>query len=176
MDGARKKLHEHIETLFYCKIFGLVYYLVMTINDITTIYLGNAKADFWIDRETGVIVEEVWEDSNGAWHRSGAPSVVVRDRLSESVLQEEWNFHGVQHRDDGPALRRFDPKTGVCTLEEWWRNDKYHRECGPAVVRRDPSSGEIIESEHWTDGVRHGWSTDQSARAMALRLAVEHSP
>ncbi len=98
----------------------------------------------------------------GETHRDEAdgPAVAVRDNGSGTLLQEQYDWHGMGHRKSGPAVIERNSAGQVifeawCDGSGWFSRDPSE---GPAVITHDPETGTTTEEYMFEGQVPTGTS------------------
>ena len=113
------------------------------------------------DLDTGVDFEEIYR-RNGKPHRDPkeGPALILRNRATGLIENEEYCWHGRLHRGGGPAWirRRIAPGTNeVIVEEEYRRHGRRHRDTseGPAELRRNETTGIVLHESYYENNELH---------------------
>lgn len=106
-----------------------------------------------LEEETGVVLRQVWRDSNGKENNPIGPAIVDYDQ-DGAVTQETWMRNGEPSRlqADGAAIRIYNPTNGVCIREIFIADGCVHRVRGPAIIDYDQNTGDVISQKHFQLG------------------------
>jgi len=117
------------------------------------------------DKNTGMVLREVFKDSHGRLDRGGKASLIDYDPTTGEIIHCVHHVKGRRHCTEGPSEYHIDPITRVVTVEWWSINDKMHRleSSLPSIVNRDPETGNVTYREYY----QWGAFTKKSYRKLA---------